>query len=900
MRARRTSDEREREVDLRLAVGAVAGWAAVLIVLLSGATALVATITAAGCVLASLTGLLVSARCRAEWARRLRVAALVVGCVTVVLLPLAGALRQVQDGPIAALASRRATVVVDAVVAGDPRRLRSTIAAAASRVSLDVSVRAVRSGPQLYRVRVRAVVLAPADGWQTLVPGQPIRLDGRMAPPQRTGGLVVAIISARGQPELRGRPPWWQRAATTVRLDLRRAAAGLPAPESGLLPGLVDGDISELDPVVADHFRTAGLTHLVAVSGTNAAIVVGAVLLVLRRLGTRRWLCAAIGGLTLVAFVVVARPSPSVVRAAAMAGVVLVALALGRPRQGVPGLSFAALALLAWRPEWAVDAGFSMSVLATAALLVVAPGWAAALRRRHVPAVLAEGIAVAAAASLVTAPIAVLLSGQVSLVALPANVIAELAVVPATVLGVLAAALAPLSLPAGSFFAQLAGWPCRWLVGTAEFFGARDGATLRWPGTPAGALVLAVVSVGLVLALRSSRSRAAVGAGLVTLLVLQLTPVPSLQKTWPVADALLVACDVGQGDALVIPAAEGTAVVIDSGPEPVAIDRCLRSLGVRRVAVYVQSHFDLDHVGGIAGALRGRGVGLVLTGPLQLPAFGRSTMDRALAPIGLRSQIAPTGAVITAGRVRLDVLASRVVTVDGEPDSNNSSLIVRATVAGRRVLLLGDAAVESQQDLVERDIDVRADILKVAHHGSAYFDPDLYARVRAELAVISVGANNPYGHPSARVLSTLSRLAVPVARTDRDGDIAVVAGTGDDLRIVVHHPAATRSAPAVSPVHARMESWQNTPVPMRVASEVAPASSLIRASSSSSATRSFSLIAPSSRSPPPAVERIPRATSSPSMGTPWSPPSSTNCSARRCSAARRRSSFAPRKTSRRQ
>ena len=207
----------------------------------------------------------------------------------------------------------------------------------------------------------------------------------------------------------------------------------------GLLPGLVDGDTSELDPVLAERFRVAGLTHLTAVSGTNLSLLIGAVALLLRRMRASPAAIALVSAVVLVGFVVLARPSPSVLRAAGMAGIALVALATGRQRAALPVLAAASFGAAAVAAGSGGDAGFALSVSATAALLLIAPGWVQALRRRRVPAGLAEALAVAAAAHLVTAPIIAGISGRISLVAIPANVLAEPVVAAATILGLLAA-----------------------------------------------------------------------------------------------------------------------------------------------------------------------------------------------------------------------------------------------------------------------------------------------------------------------------------------------------------------------------------------------------------------------------------------------------------------------------
>ena len=244
--------------------------------------------------------------------------------------------------------------------------------------------------------------------------------------PDLSGSALSVTLAERGDPELLGRPPWWQRAAGAVRAALRRAVAGLPDQERGLLPGLVDGDTSNLDPVLAERFKLAGLTHLVAVSGTNCSLVIGAALLVLRRARARPWLAALVGAVG--AGDVRGRRAAVAERAAGGADGARSRWCRWRPGgrgPRCPRSPATVLALLVWDPTLSGSASFAMSALATAALLVIAPGWARALRARGVPIGLAEAVAVAAAAHVVTAPVIAAISGRVSLVAIPANVLAE-------------------------------------------------------------------------------------------------------------------------------------------------------------------------------------------------------------------------------------------------------------------------------------------------------------------------------------------------------------------------------------------------------------------------------------------------------------------------------------------
>jgi competence protein ComEC len=756
--------------DLRLAAGALAAWVMAALALSGSATRAVGLALIAAAI--GAIALAISRRGRAVAS----VIALAAFCVVLVLAPLAARLATTHGSPLSQLARERVDVTADVTLTGDPRPLAAKGVAGSPRTIVDAHVNGVTVAGRPVAATGSVVILGPAGVWTDTLPGQRVRIDATVEPPL-DGDLLSATLIVQSDPQLIGRPPWWQRAAGAVRSSLRAASATLPSEEAGLLPGLIDGDTTQLDPVLSEHFRIAGLTHLVAVSGTNCSIVTGAVLLILRRLRVGPRGCAVAGALALIAFVIVARPSPSVLRAAAMAAIALWCLATGRERVAIPALSAAALVLLVWQPQLAADAGFAMSALATASLLLIAPGWATALRRRHVPGGLAEALAVAAAANLVTAPVIAAISGRISLVSIPANLLAEPVVALVTVLGFAAALVAPLNLSAGALLAQLAGWPCRWLIWVANFFGGLHGATLAWPGGTTGGLALLAVTLALLGLARRAGFRRSLAA-FVVVSVIVLIPVRAAVAGWPAPGWIFVACDVGQGDGLVLSAGPHTAVVIDSGPDPVAIDRCLDDLHITDVALLVFSHYHLDHVGGIVGVFHGRTVETVVTGPLALPAAGVELVHSVLAQHDLAIGQAPVGSTVTVGDVTLDYLAPLAPFRGTRSDPNNSSLIIMATIDGKRILLPGDAEIEAQQSVLESGVDLHADVLKVPHHGSAYSDPQFLAAAHAQVGVISVGVGNDYGLPSPLLVSELARLNLPVLRTDRDGDIAVVDSNG--------------------------------------------------------------------------------------------------------------------------
>lgn len=678
-----------------------------------------------------------------------------------------GARLAVRDHPdLRALVAQRAQVRAEAVVRDDPRRI------ADGRTWL-VPATLTRAGDLVLDARV--LILAGSDGWEGLLPGQRIAVTARIGP-SRGGDLRAAVLSASTPPEKIGAAPWVQRAAGSLRAGLRRACEGLEPRRGGLLPGLVVGDTSRLPEEVADDFVTTGMSHLTAVSGSNVAIVVGCLLVLLRRGRAGPVVSAAICVLGVVGFVVLARPSPSVLRAAVMGGLALVALAGGRTRAALPALSATVAVLVVADPELAADAGFTLSVCATAGLLLLAPRWRDALRDRGVPAGAAEALAIPAAAQVACGPVVAGLSGEVSLVAIPANLLATAAVAPATILGVVAAVISPVWPGAAAFAAWLAAWPAAWLVTVARVGASVPGGALPWPSGTPGAVPLAGLTILLLIGFRSVAVRRVVLIATLAAIA-GAVPVKVLAPGWPPPGWLVVACDVGQGDAIVLRAGERSAVVVDAGPEEQAVGGCLDRLGVEEVPLLVVSHFHADHTGGIGGVFGGRRVVGVLVPAWPEPASGRTAVVAAAQAAGAPVAEAAAGQVRSIGRVTVTVLGPVAPLRGTRSDPNNNSVVLRADVGGLRVLLTGDAEVEEQRDLLAAGA-AEVDVLKVAHHGSAWQEPAFLDAVSPTIALVSVGVGNEYGHPAAAVLARLSRGGSHVLRTDLAGDVALCVDGG--------------------------------------------------------------------------------------------------------------------------
>jgi competence protein ComEC len=623
-------------------------------------------------------------------------------------------------------------------------------------------------------------VLAPADGWSMLLPTQRVELTGKLVPPD--GSDLAAVVLVRGPPDRVGSAAWWQRLAGSLREDLRRACAGLPADPRGLLPGLVVGDTSAMPPDLVDDARAAGLSHLTAVSGANCAIVLALVLALVRptRLGRRgRSLLAFVG---LLGFVVLARPSPSVLRAALMGSIVLLGLALGRQRSAVPALLGAATLLLLVDPDLALDPGFVLSVLATGSLLLVAPGWADALATR-LPRPVAEAVAIPLAAQAAVTPVVVLLSGTISLAAVPANLLAAPAVPIATVLGVVVVVLAPVVPGLSASVAAVAGWPCSWIAGVSHRLAHVPGGSLAWPQTITGA-VLAVAFVGLFVALVRRRAGRRLVAAIVVGLVMAALLVPRTLPTWPLPHWRLLACDVGQGDALLLRGDdEAPPVLVDAGPDPRPLRGCLDRLGIRRLSAVVLSHLHADHVEGLPAVLGRVATPAVFVNPLDEPALEGRRVRNWAARAGVPVTVLQAGQRFAAGGSSFDVIAPVRLLHGTDSDPNNDSLVLLVHAGTLSVLMTGDIEPEAQAALLARGVP-HVDVLKVPHHGSAHQDDRFLDATGARISVASVGRDNPYGHPSPRTLRTLAEAGATPMRTDTDGGVAVGGEDSDGAKVL--------------------------------------------------------------------------------------------------------------------
>jgi len=630
-------------------------------------------------------------------------------------------------------------VEVTAVVSTDAHALAPRVIGtqfAEQSYSALVRVIEIKDGTRGYRLRSPARLISSEKAFSEILPGQEIRLQVLVQPSKE--GRVAALLINKGSFVVQSEASRWARSLDRIR-DGLRAASGT-GDSGALIPGMVLGDTSLQSATFKNEMRRSGLTHLVAVSGANFAIVSTFILYLMQFIFRKIPLRLGATAIFLIAFIALVRPSPSVLRAAAMAAVLLVAQGTHRGRDSLPALGFAIAAVVVADPWQVRDPGFALSVLATAGLLIAAPRLVEKFST-VMPNPLAIVIATPLAATLFCAPVIVAISGQLSLLSIVANVLVASAVAPITIVGFVAALISPV-LPALSQLLlwcvkPLAAWVA-WIASVISDYSVISLAT----GAKSFFLIASVIALGYFL------NRKIVITGLLILIAI------SWLLKFPGGDWQVANCDVGQGDSMVVNLGDHRAIVIDTGPDPIAEDRCLHQLGVKTIELLILTHVHADHVGGVDGAIRDRTVVAQWFGNVRAGTRATLHSDR--------------------GPVTVDVLWPQGQWADDQTsDPNNSSIAVVLRAPDFSLFAGGDMEPESQSQIA--GIVGHVDIYKVCHHGSRFQDESFTRALSPTISVISVGEGNSYGHPAPETIQSLARLGSRVLRTDLDGAIAIRA-----------------------------------------------------------------------------------------------------------------------------
>ena len=568
--------------------------------------------------------------------------------------------------------------------------------------------------------------------------------------------------------------------AEAGRAAVRRAAVHLPEGERGLLLGVTIGDTSELSPQVDLDFRTTGLTHLLAVSGENVAMVLVVVAFLLRLARAGRRTTIGVMAVSVLSFCAITRFEPSVLRAGAMTAIALTGMAIGARRTATAVLAAATVVLIAYDPFLIYEIGFQLSILATLGILVVSPRIA-----EHLPkGKLAQAAAITLGAQLTVAPLILLNFHQISLISIAANLVVMPGVAPATVGGMTAAGLGAIWRPL-SVVSLFTGPPIAFMQWVAHALAQLPLASV---GTPAGALGLvlaAALTAGALAAARGKRPKRVTPIVLSIALLMTGGAWARALGPAPLRGLIVTMINVGQGDAILI--RQGThTMLIDGGPDPSLLLKGLSAQGVHRIDLLVISHPHADHVDGLVPVAETFPIGRALDPytPANLPAY--EDIVASLARRHIPRDRAVAGMTYRLGDAIVDVLWPGVERMHDTPaDINNNSIVMRVRYGNDAILLAGEVQEEGQQELLKQPDLLRAAVVKVSHHGSAHMLPEFYFATRARAALIPVGPNT-FGHPAAQTLASLRGMTI--LRSDRQGTVSVALDGAGGLSIRTERP----------------------------------------------------------------------------------------------------------------
>ncbi|WP_459333807.1 ComEC/Rec2 family competence protein [Arthrobacter sp. Hz1] len=720
----------------------------------------------------------------------------------VVAVSAAAAVEARTMGPVLSAVHERASITAVLEATSDAVLISPDRFTGADRFLVEAALIAGTVNGTQFAAHTPVVVIGPAS-WHRVTSSDSIKTAGRLLPTE-PGDRAVALLMAETSPLVQTSADWTTYPAQ-VRKDFVELASRL-AGEGGLLPGMVIGDRSTLDELIEQDMQITGLTHLTAVSGANCTYVLAFVFLGARAVALPRLPAAVLGVLALIGFVILVKPEPSVLRAAVMGGLGVAAVLTGRGRVPLALLLLTVVVLLTADPWLTASYAFMLSVTAASGLILFGPILATRLAR-FMPALAARLLAVPIAAQLFCTPIVILLQPALPLYSVPANLAASPVVPVVTILGMAAVVLLVVAEPLAVPLVLVAGWGAGWVETVATFFSSAPAAALPWMGGPLGAVLTGALSLAIVLAVAFSprlraafrkphqsgrrgghrpgagRGRAfavlwlAAGCALGLGAVMVWSSGRGTEGAWQVA-----ACDVGQGDAFVLRTGERKVILVDTGPEPDDVDACLDRLAVTTVELLVLTHLHADHYAGIEGVFRDRSVERILyssSEPALPTAVTAASSQRPLPERLVEGMHGEHGDGGSYGRVSWTALwPSAGAQLESE---NNSSAVLEVIIdspdgADVAILMTGDLEEDAAQSLLRANpglVERGVDILKVAHHGALNGGLELVHAVRPQLALISAGQDNDYGHPHPSIVSGLSAAGITVARTDELGTFLV-------------------------------------------------------------------------------------------------------------------------------
>ena len=582
--------------------------------------------------------------------------------------------------------------------------------------------------------------------------GTQVRVTGKVITSRER--RVAATIIVNGQVEVLRKSDSLNTALNRIRDDFMLSLSKRRGDAASLIPGIVIGDTRLQTQEFAELMRRSGLSHLTAVSGANFAIVSSFIFWLTGWFIPNRRQRLIVSGIFLFFFLLLVRPSPSVLRAAVMAAVVLISRYRGTQSRAASSLAVAIGLLLIADPFQGFDPGFVLSVLATSSLIFIAPSLERWLSQYLAPS-MAEVLSISAAAGVACAPYIIFLSGEISVVSILLNTLVAPVVGLLTVIAFVAVLFTTPFPHLSDIFIQIAMPMAQWIVTVAHLQQKAPVISMHW--------ITSTFLLTIFLFTIYKRSIVYLGACIVVALFawMQIQSFPG--REWDLGQ-----CDVGQGDALLLNLGNGAAALFDAGPDPHLLKNCLREFKIKSLPLVVISHFHADHYFGVTN-------GLAI--PIGEIWVNNEAKDIKIPPASLR--IVHAGDRFQIGAVDVEVIwpsdverEFSIVAGDGSRE-NNRSIVTRVFKDGVGILVTGDVEPDAQDEILKSNKVDGVEIIKVPHHGSRFQSKEFLSGTGARFALISVGKGNSYGHPSDVTLQELVSSGARVFRTDRDGAISL-------------------------------------------------------------------------------------------------------------------------------
>lgn len=669
---------------------------------------------------------------------------------------------------------------------------------------LQVSVRELKAGDMWTATRGQVLVRVPS--YETYRYGDVLEVSGRLQTPQQEGASPYRTYLARQgihstlqYPRLSLLARDQGQLVPGFLYGLKRRTQGiiaaiLPEPEAALLTGVLLGSDEGIPKPLMDQFRATGTAHIIAISGFNIALISASLVKLFSRLLQRY--AALVAALIAVAlYTVLVGAEPPVVRAALMGALAAFALIVGRRSDALTSLVVAACLMTAWQPFSLWEVGFQLSFAASLGLVLYsgklqawtagkAEEWFSSEALQRAARFVGDTLLVTLAAQITTLPLMLAYFHQFSPLSLVANLLV-IPVQPAVMyLGSSAAMASLVSLRLGQWLGWVAWLPLAYTIHAVE-------AVARWVGT-SGAMgsvppLLIVTYYGLLSVFTLEPLRTRFSSRAVWRRLQRNLPLKAAFVVLAVALALMAAAlsslpdgrlhvsflDVGQGDAILVQTPTGRRVLIDGGPSPALL---LEALGQRlpfwdrHIDLLLLSHPHEDHLLGLLPVAQRYRVGQVLASAAPCESAVCEQWLQILREQGV--------SLLTVRQpLQIDLGDGPVLQVyppaDIDPDASDPpSLVARLSWGSTSCLFSGDMDAQGLRDLWQAGLPVSCTVLKVPHHGSAdALDKELLAALHPNLAVISVGAGNLFGHPAPGTLELLAAQGILIYRTDQNGDI---------------------------------------------------------------------------------------------------------------------------------